>query len=95
MGSQILRPTKIKGEKGEWVIQGPWGQRTFSTMNKVDLWERLHRELIDSGELPRDSPSPSNRRHSHVTMTVMNCSWIDRRWVRDEPFRAQTEKTSR
>jgi DNA-binding XRE family transcriptional regulator len=86
MGSQILRPTTIKGQKGEWLIQGPWGRRNFPSMSRVDLYGQLHRELITSGLLPVNSPEPSNRYHDHVTMTVMSCSWIAERWVSDEPF---------
>jgi hypothetical protein len=86
MGSQILRPTTVKHEKGEWLIQGPWGRRTFPQMSKVSLYEHLHSELIASGVLPPDSPRPSNRYHTHVTMAVLTSSWIDDRWVHDEPF---------
>ncbi len=92
MGSQILRPTKVKREKGEWLIQGPWGRRTYPPMRKVELYERLHRELIDSGVLKPDSPQPSNKYHDHVTMAVMRSSWIDGRWVRDEPLAPRLKK---
>jgi hypothetical protein len=53
MGSQILRPTKLRRQKGEWLIQGPWGRRTYEPMSKVDLYGRLLRELIDSGRAIR------------------------------------------
>lgn len=92
MGSQILRPTTVKREKGEWLIQGPWGRRNYDPMSKVSLYEQLHRELIASGVLPADSPTPSNRYHDHVTMAVMRSSWIDDRWVPDEPFAARLKK---
>ncbi len=92
MGSQILRPTTVKRQKGEWLIQGPWGRRQYDPMSKVSLYERLHRELTASGVLPVDSPAPSNRYHDHVTMAVMRSSWIDDRWVADEPFAARLKK---
>jgi DNA-binding XRE family transcriptional regulator len=92
MGSQFLRPTTVKGQKGEWRIQGPWGQRKYNPMSKVSLYERLHRELVDSGVLPVDSPSPSNRYHEHVTMATLRSSWIEDRWTLDEPFAARLKK---
>jgi DNA-binding XRE family transcriptional regulator len=61
-------------------------------MSKVALYEQLHRELIASGGLPPDSPSPSNRHHDHVTMKVMRSSLIEDRWVPDEPFAARLKK---
>lgn len=87
MGSQILRP-----KKEEWIIQGSWGRRTFEPMSKVDLYGRLHRELIKSGVLPADSPQPSNKYHDHVTMAVMKSSWINERWVPDEYFADRLKK---
>ena len=92
MGSQILRPTTVKREKGEWLIQGPWGRRKYDPMSKVSLYEQMHRELIASGVLPVDSPAPSNRYHDHVTMAVMRSSWSDDRWVPDEPFATRLKK---
>jgi hypothetical protein len=47
-------------------------------MSKVDLYAELHRELIEAGVLPADSPHPSNRYHGHVTTKDG--------WVRDEPL---------
>src|SRR5260370_21036150 len=87
MGSQFLRPKKEEG-----VLQGPWGRRTYEPMSKVDLYARLHRELINSGVLPADSPQPSNKYHDHVTMAVMKSSWINGRWVPDEHFAARLKK---
>lgn len=93
MGSQILRPTTIKGQKGEWVIQGSWGRRRYgAAMSKVDLYEKLLHELVDSGLLPKDSPAPSHRYHNHVTMEVMHSSWIQDRWVRDEVFASRLKR---
>lgn len=92
MGSQILRPTTVKRQKGAWLIQGPWGRRNYDAMSKVSLYEELHRELIASGVLPADSPAPSNRYHDDVTMAVMRSSWIEDRWVADEPFAARLKK---
>src|SRR6266511_4484989 len=89
MGSQILRPTTVKRQTGECLIQGPWGRRKYEPMSKVSLYEQLHRELIASGDLPADSPGPSTRYHDHVTMAVMRSSWIGNRWVPDEPFAAR------
>jgi hypothetical protein len=88
MPSQILRPTRAKGQKneGEWWVHGPWGRRTFEPMSPVSLYRLLHRELIASGVLPADSPAPSNRHRGHVTMTILRCSWIEGRWVLDEPL---------
>ena len=94
MGSLIQRPTRVKGEKGDWLIQGPWGRRTMPAMSKNELYQVLHRELIDSGVLPADSRAPSNRYHDHVTGTIMHSSWIAGRWVPDEPFRGATQKAS-
>jgi DNA-binding XRE family transcriptional regulator len=87
MGSLFLRPNK-----GEWLIQGPWGRRKYPQMTKVALYERLHRELIASGVLSPDSPSPSNKYHDQVTLGVMRSSWIEDRWVPDEPFAARLKK---
>jgi DNA-binding XRE family transcriptional regulator len=61
-------------------------------MSKVSFYERLHRELIAGGVLPQDSLSPSNRYHSQVTMAVMKSSWIEDRWVSDEPFAERLKK---
>jgi hypothetical protein len=83
MASLILRPTTIKHEKGGWLVHGSWGKRTYPPMSKVEFYRRLHRELIDSGILPLDSPAPSNQYHQHVTMAVMHCSWTDGRWISD------------
>jgi len=92
MGSQILRPTTVKRQKGEWLIQGSWGRRRYAPLSKVTLYEQLRRELIESGVLPADSPVPSNRYHDHVTMAVLRSSWIGDRWVPDEPFAARLKK---
>lgn len=92
MGSQILRPTTVKRQKSEWLIQGPWGRRKYGAMSKVSLYRQLHRELIAGGVLHTNSPIPSNRYHDHVTMAVMRSSWIEDRWVPDEPFAARLKK---
>ena len=92
MSSQILRPTTVRSQKGEWLIQGPWGRRRLDAMSKVSLYQQFHRELISSGVLSADTPAPSNRYHDHVTMAVMHSSWIDDRWVPDEPFAARLKK---
>lgn len=92
MASQILRPTKAKRQKGDWQIQGSWGRRSYPAMNKVDFYQVLHRELIESGLLPADSPSPSNRYHNHVISAVMQSSSIEGRWVRDEPFASRLKQ---
>ncbi len=86
MPSQILRPTAVKGGKREsrWLIHGPWGQRTFDPMSRVELYRLLHGELVADGVLPADSPVPSNRYHGALTMTLGRCSWIAGRWVLDE-----------
>ncbi len=87
MGSQILRPTSGKREKGDWLIQGSWGRRTFpDTWSRIDLYQQLYRELVESGVLAPNSPAPSNRYHAHITTTLYACSWIQGRWVADEPF---------
>jgi DNA-binding XRE family transcriptional regulator len=92
LGSQILRPTTVKGQKGQWLIQGSWGRRKFDPMSKISLYELLHRELIQSGVLPADSPVPSNRHHDRVTVEVLCSSWIEDRWVPDEPFAGRLKK---
>src|SRR6266852_3934463 len=92
MGSQILRPTTVKRQMGEWLIQGPWGRRKYPPMSKVTLYEKLRRELVEGGVLPAGSPLPSNRYHDHVTMAVLRSSWIGERWVPDEPFAARLKK---
>jgi DNA-binding XRE family transcriptional regulator len=89
MGSQILRPTRVKRQKGDWLIQGPWGRREYPAMRSVTLYEQLRRELISAGVLPPESPLPSNRYHDHVTLAVIRSSWIRDRWVSDEPFAAR------
>jgi DNA-binding XRE family transcriptional regulator len=80
MGSQILCPN------GEWLIQGEWGRRKYGKEPKERFYRTIHRELINSGVLPSDSPVPSNRHHDQVTMNILHSSWIDDRWVLDEPF---------
>ncbi len=92
MGSQIYRPTMVKHQKGEWLIQGLWGRRKLDPMSNVSFYGQLHRELIASGVLPADSPDPSNRYHTHVTREVMRSSWIENRWVRDEPFATRLKR---
>jgi DNA-binding XRE family transcriptional regulator len=94
MGSRILRPTTSKRSKSEseWLIQGPWGRRMYVPMTRADFYDKLHRELIDSGVLPADSLRPSNRYHDHVTITVQRSSWIEERWIPDEPFAARLKK---
>ena len=71
MASQILRPTTVRRHKGEWLLQGPWGRRTYDAMSTVSFYEQLHRELSASGVLPAHSPIPPNRSHDHVTMAVL------------------------
>jgi transcriptional regulator with XRE-family HTH domain len=92
MGSQILRPTTVKHEKGQWLVHGPWGRRYYEPMSKVDFYERLRCELVESGVLQADSPHPSNKYHDHVTMPIMRSSRIGDRWVPDEPFAARLKK---
>ena len=84
MSSQILRPTKNKNHKGEWLIKGCWGERKFDPMSKIDFYELLLVELVRSGVLPSDSRTPSNRHHRHVTKAIMHSSWIENRWNLDE-----------
>jgi len=86
MSSQILRPTKVKGEKGEWLIRGPWGKRKFNAQSKMTLYRQLRLELITSGLLSPDARVPSNNFRYHVTSAVMSSSWIEDRWVPDESF---------
>jgi DNA-binding XRE family transcriptional regulator len=61
-------------------------------MTNVSFYEKLQRDLIDSGVLATDAPAPSNRYHNHVTMTVQRSSWIEERWIADEPFGARLKK---
>ncbi len=89
MGSQILRPTTVKGQKAEWLIQGPWGRRKFNSTSKINLYRELRQELVASGLLPPDARLPSNSFHYHVTSTVMKSSWIEDRWIADEAFAAR------
>ncbi len=75
--------------KGDWYVYGPWGAKDYpgtANCTKNDFHKCLRRELIDSEILAADSPFPSNRYHDHVTMAIMNCSWIDGRWVKDSDF---------
>lgn len=85
MSTQILRPVGRGQKKHErpWLLKGTWGKRECPPSSRVALYERLHGELVESGVLPADSLSPSNRYHDHVTMHVMGCSWINGRWVLD------------
>ncbi len=92
MSSQILRPTTVKRQKGEWLVQGPWGRRKYPPMSNVTFYGQLHRELIASCVLPADSQLPSNRYHDHVTIAVIRSSWIGDRWVLDEPFATRLKK---
>jgi len=87
MGSQILRPNKER-----WLVQGSWGRRTYDPMSKVDFYERLHRELIESRILPADSTPPSNKYHDYVTMAVMQSSWINGSWIPDEHFASRLRR---
>jgi hypothetical protein len=88
MPSQILRPTRIKGQKREspWQVQGPWGQRIFEPMSRLEFYRLLHGELVASGVLRADSSAPSTRHHAHVTMMIQRCAWIAGRWVLEEPL---------
>jgi hypothetical protein len=54
----------------------------------VELYRVLRDELVASGLLLAESPLPSNHRHKDVTMTITRCSWIEGRWVLDEPMAA-------
>jgi len=83
MASQFLQP---KGKHGEWLLQGPWGERRLKPMSKISLYGLLHIELIKQGVLPPDSPSPSNRYHAHVTTAIKRSSFIEGRWMPDESF---------
>lgn len=87
MGSQILRPN---GE--EWLIQGPWGRRNYGSVRKDQFYRKILDELIESGLAPSDSRTPSNRHHDHVIRPIMLGSWIEGRWVLDEPFAARLKK---
>ncbi len=86
MGSQILRPTATKGQKGEWVVQGSWGKRRYGPKSNVHFYEELFRELQASGVLSEHAAAPSRRHHDHVTTEVMRCSWMGDRWIQDEAF---------
>jgi DNA-binding XRE family transcriptional regulator len=92
MSSQIRRPSMFMHEKGEWQIVGSWGRRVFPSMSKVALCTLLHRELINCGILPVDSPRPNKKYHSDVTDAVCRSSWIAGQWVADEPFAARLKK---
>lgn len=61
-------------------------------MSNVELYGTLHRELIKSGSLPPDSPSPSNRHHKEVTLAIVGSSWIENRWIPDESFAARLKR---
>jgi DNA-binding XRE family transcriptional regulator len=75
--------------KGDWYVYGPWGTKDYrgtAKLNKNEFHKYLRRELIESGVLTADSPFPSNSYHGHVTMTIMHCSWIGDRWIKDSDF---------
>jgi hypothetical protein len=83
--TQFLRPTKIgpTQKRQPWLLKGSWGERTLPPMSSVDLYDLLHHELIESGQLARDSLSPSNKYHSIVTESINRPSWIENKCVRD------------
>jgi hypothetical protein len=85
MSTLILRPTPPGGDRYRrpWRLQGSWGTRELPPMSAVDLYGRLHDELVASDLLPADAPRPSNRYHDHVTRLMGECSCVGGRWVRD------------
>ncbi len=86
-GTLILRPTGPGKNKQDahWVLKGPWGQKEYAPMSRVQLYDVLRKELIDSGLLPADAPLPSNKYHDHVTGLIMTSSWLDGHWVKARP----------
>jgi DNA-binding XRE family transcriptional regulator len=75
--------------KGDWYVYGPWGTKDYpasAEWTKIDFHKHLRGELIVSGVLSAEAPTPTNRHHDHVTMTIMRCSWIGGRWIKDSDF---------
>jgi hypothetical protein len=85
MSTQFLRPTGPGQNKRNraWKLRGPWGERVFPASSKVVLYERLRDELLASGVLSSETSPPSNNHHEHVTLLIMESSWIGDRWMRD------------
>ena len=52
-------------------------------MSRMELYDQLRTELIDSMLLSPDAPRQTNKYHGHVTELIMQSSWADDRWVRD------------
>ena len=48
MGSQILRPTTVKRHKGEWLIQGSWGRRTYDAA--LQQFAAFREALAEAGD---------------------------------------------
>jgi hypothetical protein len=90
MASQILRPTgpgKAKRDQ-PWLIQGPWGRRSYPPGTPTALYDGLYEELVDAGVLDKSAPRPSRRYHTEVVALIMQSSCINNRWVLDERFGA-------
>jgi hypothetical protein len=87
MPSQILRPTGPGSHKRDrpWRIEGPWGRRDYPPGTSTELYNRLYDELVQAGQLDKTVPRPSRRYHTHVVLLVMKSSWVNGKWVTDEP----------
>jgi DNA-binding XRE family transcriptional regulator len=75
--------------KGDWYVYGPWGKKDYpgtAQWTNIDFHKHLRRDLIASGVLIADSPVPTNRYHDNVTMTILHCSRIGGRWIKDSDF---------
>jgi DNA-binding XRE family transcriptional regulator len=64
----------------------------MEAMSKVDLYGKLHIELIESNLLPNNSIEPSRRHHTQVTMALLSSSWIQNKWIPDETFSSRLKR---
>jgi hypothetical protein len=87
MTSQILRPTGPGNRKHQrpWVIQGSWGRRVYPASTRTELYDRLHEELIESGQLDKNALRPTRRYHSEVAGLIMDSSYVNGHWIDDDP----------
>ena len=85
MATEILRPTRRGENKPNrcWKLQGPWGEKEYPPISPRELYDRLRSELIDSKLLSPDARRPTNKKHDHVSMLVIGCSWDGRQWLKD------------
>lgn len=94
MATLNLRPTK-RGEnknQAKWLVYGSWGKQYYDPMTTSEFHKMLRNHFIRDGVLPYDTPLVSIKHHQHITEALRQCSLIDGKWMRDEPFANRLKK---